>query len=146
MLKNAPVAFFSVSPYITANRNSQNKASYFVKIKVLLMAILYNILATSKLLIQSDYTALAMTSNTHITRIKKVDQQELQERFKDVSLKLQDATSSDPLISTLITTMMTLFETQNEQLTNLNKQIAENQVTIEKLMALINTLNTKLGN
>ena len=110
------------------------------------MAILYNILATSKLLIQSDYTALAMTSNTHITRIKKVDQQELQERFKDVSLKLQDATSSDPLISTLITTMMTLFETQNEQLTNLNKQIAENQVTIEKLMALINTLNTKLGN
>ena len=56
--------------------------------------------------------------------------------------------------------MMTLFETQNgqlalqnEQLSNLNKQLAiqieqnaEQKVTIEKLMALIETLNIKLGN
>ena len=48
---------------------------------------------------------------------------------------------------------MTLFETQNgqlalqnEQLTNLNKKLEENQITIEKLMALIDTLNMRLGN
>lgn len=75
-----------------------------------------------------------------------MDQQELQEKFKDISLKLKDATSNDPLLSALITTMMTLFEMQNEQLTNLNKQIAEAQESIEKQMSLINTFNTKLGN
>lgn len=35
---------------------------------------------------------------------------------------------------------------QSEQLTNLNKKIEENQITIERLMALIETLNIKLGN
>ncbi len=82
-----------------------------------------------------------------------MDQQELHQRFKDIALKLQAATSSDPLLSALITTMMTLFETQNgqlalqnEQLTNLNKKLEENQITIEKLMALIDTLNMRLGN
>ncbi len=75
-----------------------------------------------------------------------MDQQELHQRFKDIALKLQAATSSDPLLSALITTMMTLFETQNEQLSNLNKKLEENQITIEKLMALIDTLNMRLGN
>jgi len=85
--------------------------------------------------------------------LEQVDQQELHQRFKDIALKLQAATSSDPLLSALITTMMTLFETQNgqlalqnEQLTNLNKKLEENQITIEKLMALIDTLNMRLGN
>lgn len=89
-----------------------------------------------------------------------MEQQELHQRFKDIALKLQVATSSDPLLSALITSMMTLFETQNgqlalqnEQLSNLNKQLAiqieqnaEQKVTIERLMALIETLNIKLGN
>ena len=75
-----------------------------------------------------------------------MDQQELHQRFKDIALKLQAATSSDPLLSALITTMVTLFETQNEQLSNLNKKLEENQITIEKLMALIDTLNMRLGN
>lgn len=48
------------------------------------MLILYTFLATSKHLILCDCIALAMPSNAHITRVKKVDQQELQERFKDV--------------------------------------------------------------
>lgn len=38
------------------------------------------------------------------------------------------------------------LKSQSEQLTNLNKKIEENQITIEKLMALIETLNIKLGN
>ena len=59
---------------------------------------------------------------------------------------MQAATSSDPLLSALITTMMTLFETQNGQLAILSKQLEENQITIDKLMALINTLNEKLEN
>lgn len=75
-----------------------------------------------------------------------MEQQELHQRFKDIALKLQEATSSDPLLSALISTMMTLFETQNEQLANLNKKLEENQITIGKLMALIDSLNTKLGN
>ena len=82
-----------------------------------------------------------------------MEQQELHQRFKDIALKLQAATSSDPLLSALITTMMTLFETQNGQLAILNKQLAiqieqnaEQKNTIEKLMALIDSLNTKLGN
>lgn len=90
----------------------------------------------------------------------QVKQQELHQRFKDIALKLQATTSSDHLLAALITSMMTLFETQNgqlalqnEQLSNLNKQLAiqieqnaEQKVTIEKLMALIETLNIKLGN
>lgn len=75
-----------------------------------------------------------------------MEQQELHQRFKDIALKLQEATSSDPLLSALITTMMTLFETQNGQLAILSKQLEENQITIDKLMALINTLNEKLEN
>ena len=49
--------------------------------------------------------------------------------------------------------MMTLFETQNGQLAILNKQLAiqieqnaEQKNTIDKLMPLIDSLNTKLGN
>lgn len=38
------------------------------------------------------------------------------------------------------------MKSQSEQLTNLNKKIEENQITIERLMALIETLNIKLGN
>ena len=38
------------------------------------------------------------------------------------------------------------LKSQSEQLTNLNKKLEENQITIEKLMALIDTLNIKLGN
>ena len=48
---------------------------------------------------------------------------------------------------------MTLFETQNGQLAILNKQLAiqieqnaEQKNTIDKLMPLIDSLNTKLGN
>ena len=89
-----------------------------------------------------------------------MEQHELHQRFKDIALKLQEATSSAPLLSALISTMMTLFETQNgqlalqnEQLANLNNQLAiqieqnaEQKNTIDKLMALIDSLNTKLGN
>lgn len=38
------------------------------------------------------------------------------------------------------------LKSQSEQLINLNKELEENQITIEKLMALIDTLNMRLGN
>uniref|UniRef100_UPI00402A9AF4 hypothetical protein n=1 Tax=Succinivibrio sp. TaxID=2053619 RepID=UPI00402A9AF4 len=70
------------------------------------------------------------------------------------------AVSHDPVSSSFVSVLMTLFETLSdmfakqsalrvlkiEQLTNLNKKIEENQITIEKLMALIETVNIKFGN
>ena len=89
-----------------------------------------------------------------------MEHQALKDRFRDISEKLEKAVSHDPVLSALVSVLMTLFETlsdmfgkqsaltvlQSEQLTNLNKKLEENQITIDKLMALINTLNEKLGN
>lgn len=89
-----------------------------------------------------------------------MEHQTLKDRFRDISEKLEKAVSHDPVSSSFVSVLMTLFETlsdmfvkqsaltvlQSEQLTNLNKKIEENQITIEKLMALIETLNIKLGN
>ena len=89
-----------------------------------------------------------------------MEHQALKDRFRDISEKLEKAVSQDPVLSALVSVLMTLFETlsdmfakqsaltvlQSEQLANLNKKLEENQITIDKLMALINTLNEKLGN
>lgn len=96
-----------------------------------------------------------------------MEHQTLKNRFRDISEKLEKAVSHDPALSALVSVLMTLFETlsdmfakqgvqlvlQGKQLSNLNKQLAiqieqnaEQKVTIEKLMALIDTLNIKLGN
>lgn len=97
-----------------------------------------------------------------------MEHQTLKHRFRGgISEKLEKAVSHDPVLSELVSVLMTLFETlsdifskqsaltfsQSEQLANLNKQLAiqieqnaEQKNTIEKLMALIETLNIKLGN
>ena len=48
--------------------------------------------------------------------------------------------------STLTVLQSEQLKSQSEKLTNLNKKIEENKITIEKLMALIETFNIKLGN
>lgn len=96
-----------------------------------------------------------------------MEQQTLKDRFRDISEKLEKAVSHDPVLSALVSVLMTLFETlsdmfakqsaltvsQSDLLANLNKQLAiqieqnaEQKITIGKLMALIDSLNTKLGN
>lgn len=48
--------------------------------------------------------------------------------------------------STLTVLQSEQLKSQSEKLTNLNKKIEENKITIEKLIALIETFNIKLGN
>ena len=68
-----------------------------------------------------------------------MSQQTLQERFKDISQKLEKATADNPMVSVLISALCALFETQNNQL-------EEQKILIEKLNYAIEELTAKLGN
>lgn len=77
----------------------------------------------------------------------------LNERYKELAEKLQQATSSSPMISVLVSALMTLFESlvamftkQSEQLSSLTKQLSEQKALNEKLLNLIGKLEEKLGN
>jgi uncharacterized coiled-coil protein SlyX len=81
-----------------------------------------------------------------------VSQQTLQDRFKDISQKLEKATADDPVISILVSALFALFENQNNQLqsqnitiTNLSKTIEDQKILIEKLNYAIAKLTAKLG-
>ena len=45
-----------------------------------------------------------------------MSQQTLQDRFKDISQKLEKATADDPVISILVSALFALFENQNNQI------------------------------
>ena len=88
-----------------------------------------------------------------------MSQQTLQDRFKDISLKLEKATADDPMISILVSALFALFENQNNQLqsqnnqlqsqnitiANLSKTIEDQKILIEKLNYAIAKLTAKLG-
>jgi uncharacterized coiled-coil protein SlyX len=88
-----------------------------------------------------------------------VSQQTLQDRFKDISQKLEKATADDPVISILVSALFALFENQNNQLqsqsnqlqsqnitiANLSKTIEDQKILIEKLNYAIAKLTAKLG-
>ena len=57
-----------------------------------------------------------------------MSQQTLQDRFKDISQKLEKATADDPVISILVSALFALFENQNNQL-----QSQSNQLQSQKL-------------
>ena len=63
----------------------------------------------------------------------------LNKRYKELSERLQQATSGDPMLSVLITAMMTLFE-------SLSGMFSEQKVVNDKLLAVIERLEAKLGN
>ena len=63
----------------------------------------------------------------------------LNKRYKELSERLQQAASGDPKLSVLITAMMTLFE-------SLLGMVAEQQKLNDKLLAVIEKLEAKLGN
>ncbi|WP_405341692.1 hypothetical protein, partial [Fibrobacter sp.] len=88
-----------------------------------------------------------------------MSQQTLQDRFKDISQKLEKATADDPVISILVSALFALFENQNNQLqsqsnqlqsqnitiANLSKTIEDQKILIEKLNYAIAKLTAKLG-
>ena len=82
-----------------------------------------------------------------------MSQQTLQERFKDISQKLEKATADNPMVSVLISALCALFETQNNQLEAQSNQLEaqsiqlkEQKILIEKLNYAIEELTAKLGN
>ena len=52
-----------------------------------------------------------------------MSQQTLQDRFKDISQKLEKATADDPVISILVSALFALFENQNNQLQSQSNQL-----------------------
>ena len=75
-----------------------------------------------------------------------MSQHTLQERFKDISQKLEKATADNPMVSVLISALCTLFETQNNQLEAQSIQLKEQKILIETLNCAIEELTAKLGN
>ena len=67
-----------------------------------------------------------------------MDFEDLNKRYKNLAEKLQQATSGDPMLSILITAMMTLYE-------SLSGMFAEQKTTVQKLTAVIERLEAKLG-
>ena len=65
--------------------------------------------------------------------------EDLNKSYKELAEKLQQATSGDPMLSVLITAMMTLYE-------SLSGMFAEQKSTVEKLTAVIERLEARLGN
>ena len=65
--------------------------------------------------------------------------EDLNKSYKELAEKLQQATSGDPMLSVLITAMMTLYE-------SLSGMFAEQKTTVENLTAVIERLEARLGN
>ena len=62
--------------------------------------------------------------------------EDLNKRYKELAEKLQQATSGDPMLSVLITAMMTLYE-------SLSGMFAEQKTTVQKLTAVIERLEAR---
>ncbi len=65
-----------------------------------------------------------------------MDFEDLNKRYKNLAEKLQQATSGDPMLSILITAMMTLYE-------SLSGMFAEQKTTVQKLTAVIERLEAR---
>ena len=65
--------------------------------------------------------------------------EDLNMRYKNLAEKLQQATLGAPMLSVLITAMMTLYE-------SLSGMFAEQKTTVENLTAVIERLEARLGN
>ena len=70
----------------------------------------------------------------------------LNKRYKELSERLQQAASGDPMLSVLITAMMTLFESLSGMFAEQKSINAEQKIVNEKLLAVIERLEAKLGN
>lgn len=75
-----------------------------------------------------------------------MDFEDLNKRYKELADKLQQATSGDPMLSVLITAMMTLYESLSGMFAEQKNINAEQKIAIEKLTAVIERLEARLGN
>ena len=70
----------------------------------------------------------------------------LNKRYKELAEKFQQATSGDPMLSVLITAMMTLYDSLSGMFAEQKNINAEQKIAIEKLTTVIERLEARLGN